>query len=130
MKLCKFLFSIVFSTMAAAPLRADLAVGLWQSQPDATGLVVHVRTKNCGSAICGRIERAKDLRGYDTPSSVVGRRMIMGMLAQEDGSYAGQIWEPQRNKLLTARMQVQGNVMRLRNCDESACQDIVWQRLR
>lgn len=130
MRISNILFSLVVLVVSTVPLRADVAVGLWQSQPDATGLVVHVRTKTCGSAICGRVERAKDRRGYDTPSSVVGRRMIMDMRAQSDGTYTGSIWEPQRNKLLAARMQVEGNVMRLENCDDTACRKLVWHRVR
>ena len=124
-------FLVILCLSAGASLaRADVPLGLWQSGPDATGTVVHVRTKPCGRALCGRVERAKDRRGYDTPSSAVGRKMLWDMMAQPDGTYEGKIWEPVGNRMLVARMQVQGNTMQLRNCDATACQDAVWTRLR
>lgn len=128
----KFIPFVVLTVLCAAAsvARADVPLGLWQSNPDASGLVVHVRTKPCGHALCGRIERAKDQRGYDTPSTAVGRKMLWDMAPQPDGTYAGQIWEPAQNRMLIAKMQVQGNTMRLRNCDGAACQDVVWTRLR
>ncbi|MGJ8617379.1 MAG: DUF2147 domain-containing protein [Sulfitobacter sp.] len=129
-KFTTFAIITVLSVGAASLARADVPLGLWKSSPDATGLVVHVRTKPCGRALCGRIERAKDRRGYDTPSTAVGRKMLWDMTAQPDGSYAGKIWEPVKNRMLTARMQVEGNTMRLHNCDDAACQDVVWTRLR
>ncbi len=129
MNLFRFLLPFILAA-TASPLLADVPVGLWQSTPDRAGLVVHVRTKPCGRAICGRIERAKDVRGYDTPSRVVGRKMLLDMQQQADGTYAGQIWEPQGNRMLTTRMQVLGNEMRLHHCDGAACEDVIWKRLR
>jgi len=130
MRFSKSLFSFIFVVSSAVPVLADWPVGLWQSAPDRAGLVVHVRTKPCGSAICGRGERAKDRFGYDRPSSVVGRRMLLDMLAQPDGSFVGLVWEPQRNRILNARMQVTGNVMRFENCDGTACVREEWTRVR
>tara|TARA_R110002094_G_scaffold91503_1_gene93700 strand:+ start:3853 stop:4188 length:336 start_codon:yes stop_codon:yes gene_type:complete len=54
----KSLIIISFLSVMASMARADVPLGLWQSSPDASGLVVHVRTKPCGRALCGRIERA------------------------------------------------------------------------
>ena len=130
MRFSKSLFSLIFALISGAPALADWPVGLWQSTPDRSGLVVHVRTKPCGSAICGRVERAKDRFGYDTPSSVVGRRMLLDMQAQPDGSYLGRVWEPQGNRILTARMQVTGNVMRFEHCDGNSCRNVAWTRVR
>ncbi|MGC1497342.1 MAG: DUF2147 domain-containing protein [Sulfitobacter sp.] len=128
----KLITFVLIAGMAAAAsaARADVPLGLWKSNPDASGLVVHVRTKPCGPAVCGRIERAKDRRGYDTPSRAVGRKMLWDMTPQPDGSYQGKIWEPAANKMLVAKMQVQGNTMRLHNCDNAVCRDVVWTRLR
>ena len=68
--------------------------------------------------------------GYDRPSSVVGRRMLLDMEAQDDGSYFGRYWEPDRNQMLTARMQVTGNKMRFEKCDGAVCEKVVWTRVR
>jgi uncharacterized protein (DUF2147 family) len=128
-KLVSFI-AIGFLSAAASMARSDVPLGLWESTPDASGLVVHVRTKACGRALCGRIERAKDARGYDTPSNSVGRKMIWDMIAQPDGSYQGKIWETDSNRMLVARIKVQGNQMQMNNCDGAACREVVWNRLR
>ncbi len=130
MTLFKSLCIVAAVAGLAGAAHAEVPLGLWKSDPDATGLVVHVRTKPCGPALCGRIERAKDRRGYDTPSTVVGRKMLWDMQAQPDGSYAGRIWEPVGNRMMQARMQVQGNTMRLNNCDGEDCREVIWTRLR
>lgn len=130
MKLRNILYSIPILAVTGMPVAADIPLGLWQSVPDRRGVVVHVRTKPCGGAICGQIERAKDLRGYDTPFTDLGRRMLLDMQIQPDGSYAGQIWQPHHGRLMTAQMRVQGNVMQLRNCDGDVCEEVVWKRLR
>lgn len=129
-KFSKLLFPLVFCMFSAGPAAADWPVGLWQSPPDTSGLVVHVRTKPCGRSICGQIERTKDRFGYDTPSSFVGRRMLLDMQIQPDGSYQGKIWAPQGNRVLASRMQVSGNIMRFQNCDSGTCVNVDWTRLR
>ncbi len=128
----RFTTFIIIAAMSvgASMARADIPLGLWQSSPDASGLVVHVRTKPCGSALCGRVERAKDRRGYDTPSTVVGRKVLWDMTQQPDGSYEGKIWEPAGNRMIPTKMQVNGNRMQLHNCENTVCRDVVWTRLR
>ncbi len=130
MKLRNILYSFAIAMGAAVPVVADIPLGLWQSKPDRRGVIVHVRTKACGRAICGKIERAKDRRGYDTPFDSLGRRMLLDMRVQPDGSYAGQSWQPQLGRLVSARMRVQGDALLLSNCDGDVCEDVVWKRLR
>lgn len=110
--------------------RADVPIGLWQSPPDARGLVMHVRTRACGGGICGQIERVKNRQGYDAPSRSVGRRMLVNLKPEADGSFAGQVWEPSGNRMLRAKMQVQGNLMRFQNCNGDECRSEVWRRVR
>ena len=126
----KSLIIFGFVAVACGSAQADLPLGLWQSAPDSTGLVVHVRTKPCGRQLCGRVERAKNLRGYDTPSKAVGSQVLWGLDLQADGSYNGQFWAPDQGKIRSARVRVQGNEMLLHSCDGSACRDEVLQRLR
>lgn len=130
MSVFKPFIAIAFVSAFASIAQADVPLGLWKSNPDASGLVVHVRTKPCGSALCGRVERAKDRHGYDTPSNVVGRKVLWDMVPQADGNYQGKIWEASGNRMLGVRMQVQGNTMQLHNCDDASCQDVTWTRLR
>lgn len=110
--------------------RADMPIGLWQSPPDARGIVLHVRTRACGGGICGQVERVKNRQGYDAPSRAVGRRVLVDLVPEADGTYAGQLWEPAGNRMLRAKMQVQGNVMRFENCNGEECRSEVWRRVR
>ena len=110
--------------------RADVPIGLWQSNPDARGIVLHVRTRPCGVAICGQVERVKDRRGYDAPSRAVGQRVLIDLLPDDQGMFSGGIWEPTSNRMLRARMQVDGNLMRFENCNGDQCSNVIWRRMR
>lgn len=130
MKSFAIMVVLALSVVTVGQARADWPVGLWQTAPNLRGDVVHVRAKLCGASICGRIERAKDRRGYDRPSSFVGRRMLFNLTAQQDGSYLGDIWEPELNRIVSARMRVSGDRMYVRGCDDMQCRDVVWTRVR
>ena len=125
--------SILISAVLAAfcgPVSADVVEGVWKSPPDRNGLVVHVRAKPCGSALCGTVERAKDRRGYDTRSTAVGRRVFWDMVQQPDGSYVGTLLEPSASEKYRAEMHVEGNAMRLLKCQAETCKELIWTRLR
>jgi len=125
--------SITFATLLfglSAPLCADVVEGVWKSAPDINGLVVHVRAKPCGSALCGVVERAKDRRGYDKRSSAVGKRVFWDMIKQPDGSYAGTLLEPSAHQTEAATMLVQGNALHLQKCEDASCDVVIWTRLR
>ena len=109
---------------------ADKVEGVWKSDPDRNGLVVHVRTRPCGSAVCGMVERAKDRRGYDKRSNAVGKRLLWDLVEQPDGSYRGKYWEPRRDRTLDTRVRVEGDALRLEACDDSGCRDVVMTRVK
>lgn len=114
----------------SAPVFSDVAEGVWKSAPDINGLVVHVRAKPCGQALCGVVERAKDRRGYDTISSAVGKRVFWDMVQQPDGTYQGKLLEPSGSLRKEARILIEGNAMRLVKCAEATCDEVTWTRLR
>jgi len=125
--------SILITAILAAfcgPSSADVVEGVWKSPPDRNGLVVHVRAKPCGSALCGTVERAKDRRGYDTRSTAVGKRVFWDMVQQPDGSYVGTLLEPSASEKFRAEMRVEGNAMRLSKCGDATCKELIWTRLR
>lgn len=126
----KLIFASLISAGFSAPVFADVVEGVWKSPPDRNGLVVHVRAKSCGSALCGVVERAKDRRGYDKRSTAVGKRVFWDMRQQPDGSYVGTLLEPSATQRTTATMLVEGNAMRLQKCDADICKELVWTRLR
>lgn len=126
----KMLISMGFVLATTTVGQADLPAGLWESTPDTRGLIVHVRTRPCGSAMCGKVERAKNARGYDTPSTAVGSKVLMDLAQQSDGTYLGKFWASDQGRLMTARVRLQGNEMMLNNCDGAGCRNEVWKRLR
>lgn len=126
----KILIFLPFLAMMSVPAAADQPLGLWQTTPDNTGMIAHVRTRACGSAYCGRVERAKDRRGYDTPSNAVGSKMLWDMIPQDDGSYLGQVWEPRVGRMQTTTVRVEGNQMLLQRCEGGECRNETWSRLR
>jgi uncharacterized protein (DUF2147 family) len=125
---CILLSALIFGI--SAPVFADVVEGVWKSTPDVNGLVVHVRAKACGQALCGVVERAKDRRGYDKKSTAVGKRVFWDMVEQPDGTYEGTLIEPSGFKLQQAKMMVEGNAMHLVRCAGATCDEVIWTRLR
>ncbi len=130
MILKKSILYSAFCAIISIPAQADVVEGVWKSAPDINGLVVHVRAKPCGLAVCGVVERAKDRRGYDKRSSSVGRRVFWDMVQQPDGTYVGALLEPSATQIQQAKMRVDGNAMRLVKCQDNACKEMIWTRLR
>ncbi len=128
LKKCILLSAVLMGV--SAPVFADVAEGVWKSAPDINGLVVHVRAKPCGQALCGVVERAKDRRGYDKKSTAVGKRVFWDMVRQADGSYEGTLIEPSGYTRKQTTMLVDGNAMHLVKCAENSCNEVVWTRLR
>lgn len=119
------------TTVAAqADGQTEVPLGLWAAEPDAQGVVFHVRTKGCGRALCGRVERAKNRKGYDTPSNAVGQKVFLQMRPQPDGSFFGEYRSSKPQRYLKSRVQVFGSELRLRACDDAGCKVSVWTLLR
>jgi len=103
MFLTKYIFYAAIFAASSTTVFADVVEGVWKSAPDVNGLVVHVRAKPCGPALCGTVERAKDRRGYDKRSTAVGKRVFWDMKPQPDGSYVGTLLEPSASKNIRRR---------------------------
>lgn len=127
-KKCIFLSALFMAI--SAPVFSDVAEGVWKSAPDVNGLVVHVRARPCGQALCGVVERAKDRRGYDKKSTAVGKRVFWDMVQQADGSYEGTLIKPSGNTRKQTTMLVDGNAMHLVKCTGNSGNEVVWTRLR
>jgi uncharacterized protein (DUF2147 family) len=108
----------------------EVPLGLWKSEPDRRGIVLNVRTKPCGRSMCGRVERVKDRRGYDTPSTMVGQKVLWDLKPQPDGSFLGKMVDSQGNWLSETRIEARSGKLHLRTCGDDGCQDLVWKRLR
>ncbi|WP_298857597.1 hypothetical protein [uncultured Sulfitobacter sp.] len=55
---------------------------------------------------------------------------MIDLLPDDQGMFSGDIWEPTSNRMLRARMQVDGNLMRFENCSGDQCSNVVWRRVR
>tara|TARA_R100001369_G_scaffold19742_8_gene35992 strand:+ start:775 stop:1167 length:393 start_codon:yes stop_codon:yes gene_type:complete len=130
MFLLKYIYCAAIFAVSSTTVFADVVEGVWKSTPDVNGLVVHVRAKPCGPALCGTVERAKDRRGYDTRSTAVGKRVFWDMKPQPDGSYVGTLLGTSASEMRKATMLVHGNAMRLQTCIGDACNEMIWTRLR
>lgn len=110
--------------------QAEVPRGLWQTEPDSLGVILHVRTRRCGRALCGRVERAKNRRGYDTPSNAVGDKVLWELRPQADGSFLGEFRDSMARQYLDTRVEVRGREMFLRACDNQECRALTWTRIR
>ena len=104
--------------------------GLWESPPDARGLVYHVRTKACGRALCGRIERVKDRRGVDAPSNAVSHRILDGLRPVAGGAFLGDLHWPGSDPVADVRVTPEGSALKVESCGDAGCAAARWKRLR
>lgn len=105
-------------------------MGLWKTPPDTFGIVFHVRTRPCGRSLCGRVERVKNRRGFDTPSNAVGQQVLWRMRPQPDGAFYGEYRDGAATQYLKSRVHVVGKELRLEACNDLGCTEIVWVRVR
>ncbi len=118
------------TALAQAEGTVEVPRGLWETPLDAQGIKYHVRTRRCGRALCGRVERAKNRRGFDTPSNAVGDKVLWEMQPQPDGSFTGEFRDSHANRLLNSRVALQGNILAVNACDSNTCTHSTWKRLR
>ena len=118
------------AVLAQSDSQTEVPRGLWETPLSEAGIRFHVRTKRCGSALCGRVERVKDRRGYDTPSTMVGQKVLWDLKPQPDGSFLGKMVDSQGNWLSETRIEARSGKLHLRACGDDGCQDLVWKRLR
>lgn len=126
------LIALIFATSVAAQEAGVVEVprALWETEADSSGVILHVRTRRCGRALCGRVERAKNRRGYDTPSDAVGEKVLWELRPQADGSFFGEYRGPRATRYTQTRVEVRGREMHLRACRAQDCRALVWTRIR
>ncbi|MBD3663799.1 hypothetical protein [Sulfitobacter aestuariivivens] len=136
MSLIYSLFVLIFLGAFAGPALAqsddqtEIPLGLWETKPDRSGIVFHIRTKRCGRALCGRVERVKDRRGFDTPSNAVSSEVLLGLRPRPDGSFVGEVRGTEGQRYPEAWVTLQGNLLVVRACEAADCAKATWKRLR
>ena len=116
--------------LLAAPALADPVHGMWQTQPD-DGAYAHVQMAPCGQAICGVIKRTFNAQGeYKSPN--LGKKLVIDMVPQGGGKYAGQVWRPSNDKVYIGKIELSGDSLRLAGCVAGGllCSKQTWTRLK
>lgn len=114
----------------AGAATADPVLGTWKTQPD-DGSYAHIEMAKCGAAVCGKIARTfNDTGEYKSPN--IGKTLVIDMLPNGDGSYAGQVWRPSNGKIYTGKMDLAGNSLALRGCVAGGliCSKQTWTRVK
>jgi uncharacterized protein (DUF2147 family) len=126
MKMIATVAALVFGTSVAAQ---DAALGVWQTEVD-DGAYAHITIEPCGAAVCGAISRTFNADG-EYQSENIGRQIVIDMVPNGGGAYAGQVWRPSNNKIYVGKMDVSGNALRLRGCVAGGliCASQNWARI-
>ena len=115
---------------ASAASAADPAVGVWKTQPD-DGAYAHVKMTPCGQAVCGTIQRTFNNSG-EFKSEIIGKQLVISMVPDGQGNYAGKVWRPSNNKIYIGKMTVSGNQLKLSGCVAGGlfCSKQDWVRVQ
>jgi len=121
---------IAFALGLAGMAAADPVLGVWKTQPD-DGSYAHIAMETCGAAVCGKIARTFNSEG-EYPSPNIGKTLVLDMVPNGDGSYAGKVWRPSNGKIYTGKMDLSGNSLALRGCVAGGliCSKQTWSRVR
>lgn len=116
---------------AGTAVLAEPVVGLWASPPDNKGQTGIVEVKPCGPAYCGTLIKAFDPNGKEIITANVGKRLIWGMKPLGGGAYGdGRAYVPIFGADFPAKMELQGNKLKVSGCKIGVCKSQVWQRAR
>ncbi|MFV1594294.1 DUF2147 domain-containing protein [Phaeobacter sp. JH20_36] len=126
----KLALGVTFALGLAGMAAADPVLGTWKTQTD-DGSFAHVTMAPCGAAVCGKISRTFNAEGeYKSPN--IGKTLVIDMVANGDGSYAGKVWRPSNNKIYIGKMNLSGASLALRGCVAGGliCSKQTWSRVK
>lgn len=125
----RFTLALIMSLALPQMASAEIAKGLWRTQPDDKGQVGLVRVAPCGEKLCGTITKAvaKDGREVRTPN--VGKTILFDMTEKGLGAYEGRVLIPKFNRSLNGKMHVQGKRMKISGCLLGICDSHTWVRV-
>ena len=109
---------------------ADPVEGVWQTQED-DGAYAHVTIAPCGAAFCGVISKAfKGGSEYASPN--LGKKIVIDMVPQGDGTYDGKVWRPSNDKIYIGGIELNGDSMKLAGCVAGGliCKKQTWSRVK
>ena len=115
---------------AAGAASADPVEGMWKTQPD-DGSYAHVQMVPCGAAICGKMVKTFKASGeYQSPN--LGKTLVIDMVPEGNGAYAGKVWRPSNDKIYVGKMQLAGDSLALSGCVLGGliCSKQTWTRIK
>lgn len=116
--------------MSAGAALADPVLGMWQTEVD-DGAYAYVDMKPCSGKICGVIARTFNASGeYQSPN--LGKTLVIDMVPGGGGSYSGKVWRPSNDKIYIGKMDLNGDLLKLRGCVAGGliCSAQTWKRLQ
>lgn len=126
----KLVITVALALGLAGAAAADPLDGTtWKTQPD-DGAYAYVEMYPCAAKVCGKIVRTFNEFGeYQSPN--LGKKLVIDMQPNGDGSYNGKVWQPSKNKIYIGKMAVSGNAIKLKGCVAGGliCKAQDWVRL-
>lgn len=110
-------------------ISADPALGTWQTQADKKGQIAHVEVTRCDGALCGDIVRAYDAQGNRITTENIGKRVFWNVKPTIGQEYKGRAWVPAHDREYAAKMELQGERLKVSGCLGPVCQSQVWARV-
>jgi uncharacterized protein (DUF2147 family) len=129
MGISRLMWGLALGLGLAGAAAADPAHGVWQTEVD-DGAFAYVTLAPCGGAVCGTISRTFN-DGGEFRSPTIGRQIVIDMVPQGGGDYAGSVWRPSNDRVYIGRMTVAGDALRLRGCVAGGlfCASQDWVRI-
>ena len=126
----RFALALAGLVISAGAALADPVEGVWKTEVD-DGAYAHIQMAPCGAAYCGVIAKTFNASG-EYLSENIGKKLVIDMVPNGDGSYAGSVWRPSNNKIYIGKMTLNGNKLKLKGCvaDGLICSGQNWVRVQ
>lgn len=115
--------------MTAGAAMADPVLGIWKTEVD-DGAYAHVTMSKCGAQICGVISKTFNTGGeYKSPN--LGKQLVWDMVPNGGNAYRdGKIWQPSTGKVFASKMDLEGDVLKVKGCVGPFCKKQTWNRVK
>ena len=126
----RFALALAGLVISAGAALADPVEGVWKTEVD-DGAYAYIQMAPCGAAYCGVIAKTFNASG-EYQSENLGKKLVIDMVPNGDGSYAGSVWRPSNNKIYIGKMTLNGNKLKLKGCVAGGliCSGQNWVRVQ
>ena len=126
----RFAMALAGVLVSGGVAMADPVEGVWKTEVD-DGAYAHIQMAPCGAAYCGVIARTFNSSG-EYQSENLGKKLVIDMVPNGNGSYAGSVWRPSNNKIYIGKMTLNGNKLKLKGCVAGGliCSGQNWTRVQ